>query len=111
MRGIAIIAMHILKGSDFVLKYQSYDLKTIDVGSVIEVTLGYAANVRLMDAENFSKFKVGQEHKYLGGFVKQSPYKITVPRTAHWYVVVDLGGKVGRVSSAVRVLPSLPDAK
>ncbi|WP_176760026.1 DUF1883 domain-containing protein [Halanaerobium congolense] len=34
----------------------------------------------------------------------KSQIKAEIPRTGHWYVVVDLGGYSGKVKSAVRVL-------
>jgi len=65
-----------------------------------------------MDSSNYSNFKSGHSHRFIGGHVKQSPYKATLPNSAHWYVVVDLGGYAGKVSSGVRVLPGiLPSAE
>jgi hypothetical protein len=94
------------------MQYQLYDLGNVERGKIVEVTLGYAANVRIMDSSNYSSFKNGRRHKYIGGYVKRSPYKATLPNTAHWYVVVDLGGYSGKVSSSVRVLAGvLPEAK
>lgn len=89
------------------MQYQYYDLKTVEKGSIIEVILGYAANVRIMDSSNYSSFKAGRRHQFIGGYVKRSPYKVAVPRTTHWYVVVDLGGYAGKVSTSVRVLIGL----
>ncbi len=94
------------------MQYQFYDLGNVERGKIVEVTLGYAANVRIMDSSNYSSFKKGRRHRFIGGFVKRSPYKVTLPNTSHWYVVVDLGGHSGKVSSSVRVLPGvLPDIK
>jgi len=94
------------------MQYQFYDLGNVERGKIIEVTLGYAANVRIMDSSNYSSFKSGNRHKYIDGYVKRSPYKTTLPHTAHWYVIVDLGGYAGKVSSSVRVLTGvLPEAK
>jgi len=94
------------------MQYQLYDLGNAERGKVVEVTLGYAANVRIMDSSNYSSFKNGRKHTYIGGYVKRSPYKATLPRTARWYVVVDLGGHAGKVSSSVRVLAGeLPEAR
>jgi hypothetical protein len=89
------------------MQYQYYDLKNISAGSIVEVTLGYAANVRVMDSSNYSNFKAGRRHRFIGGYIKRSPYKATIPRSGHWYVVVDLGGHAGKVKSAVRVLPGI----
>lgn len=72
------------------MQYQYYDLKTVEKGKIIEVTLGYAANVRIMDSSNYSNFKANRRHQFIGGHVIRSPYKAAVPHTSHWYVVVDL---------------------
>lgn len=94
------------------MQYQFYDLGNVDKGKIVEVTLRYAANVRIMDSSNYSSFKSGRRYRYIGGYVKRSPYKATIPNNGHWYVVVDLGGYVGKVSSTVRVLPGvLPQAR
>jgi len=89
------------------MQYQYYDLGNVEKGNIVEVTLGYAANVRIMDSSNYSSFKSGHRHQFIGGYVKQSPYKVTLPRSSHWYVIVDLGGYAGKVKSAVRVLPGI----
>ena len=86
------------------MQYQFYDLKNVPAGKIVEVQLGYAANVRVMDRTNYLKFKAGTRYKFMGGYVKQSPFRAEIPRTGHWYVVVDLGGYSGKVKSAVRVL-------
>lgn len=94
------------------MQYQYHDLGTVSAGKIIEVKLGYAANVRVMDSSNYSSFKAGRRHKFIGGYVTRSLYKVVVPRRAHWYVVVDLGGYAGKVKSGVRVLPGiLPSVK
>ena len=94
------------------MQYQYYDLGNVEKGKVVEVTLGYAANVRIMDSSNYSSFKSGKRHRFIGGYVKSSPYKVTIPNTGHWYAVIDLGGYAGTVKSSVRVLSGiLPNAK
>lgn len=89
------------------MQYQYYDLKNVERGRIIEISLKYAANVRVMDSSNYQKFKAGKRYQYIGGYVRNSPYKVTVPKTAHWYVVIDLGGYSGKIGSAVRVLPGI----
>jgi len=95
------------------MQFQSYDLGTMQTGEIIEVTLkGNAANVRIMDGSDFSSYKSGRSHHYIGGYVTKSPYRIAVPHSGHWYVAIDLGGYSGRVQSAVKKLPGkLPLAK
>jgi len=95
------------------MKFQYYDLKHLDGGEIVEVILsGNAANVRLMDSSNYSNFKNGRRHTYYGGNAKRSPVKIPVPRSGHWYIVIDLGGYTGTVRSSVNVLPgALPELR
>ncbi len=63
------------------MQYQYYDLGKIKTGQIVEVTLGYAANVRIMDSSNYSSFKAGRKHRFIGGYVKRSPYKVTIPNS------------------------------
>ena len=94
------------------MQWQLYDLGSVSAGKIVEVILGYAANVRIMDSSNYSSFKAGRNARFIGGYVTRTPYKVTLPNSAHWYVVIDLGGYAGKVKSAVRVLPGiLPSAK
>ncbi len=89
------------------MEHQYYDLHQLRGGEVVEVQLANAANVRLMDSSNYSSYKRGGQHRFIGGYVKQSPYKMTVPNSGHWYVAVDLGGHAGTIRSSVRVLPGI----
>jgi hypothetical protein len=95
------------------MQFQKYDLGYQHGGEIVEVTLhGNAANVLLLDSSNFQSYKSGRRYTYYGGHVTRSPYRIKVPQAGTWYVVIDLGGYSGRVSSSVRVLPGiLPSAK
>ncbi len=80
----------------------------VDAGpdDVIEVTLNSAANVRLLDSSNFHSYRGGRRHRYLGGHVTRSPYRMRAPQQGHWYIVIDLGGYSGSVRAGVRVLSS-----
>lgn len=96
--------------------YLEFDLKQRKRGEVVVVTLSRAANVRLVDSTNRSNFKAGRRHTYKGGHVKKSPHRETIPRTGHWWVIVDTAGASGRVKADVSVEPSpeslvLPPAK
>lgn len=94
------------------MKFSYYDLGNLNKGQVVEVQLSAAANVRLMDSSNYSNYKNGRKHRYYGGYVKRSPYRITIPNSAHWYVTIDLGGYTGTVRHSVRVLSgALPAAR
>ncbi len=94
------------------MNYSFYDLGHVDKGKIVEVQLSAAANVRLMDSSNYNNYKNGRRHSYYGGYVKQSPYRIVVPRSSHWYVTIDLGGYAGKVRHSVRILSgALPTAR
>ncbi|MFI0448489.1 DUF1883 domain-containing protein [Actinomadura sp. 6N118] len=91
------------------MKFQSYDLGRQTKGAVAVVSLrGSAANVRLMDAQNYRAFSKGRRHKYAGGLAKGSPVRLAIPNNGHWYVTVDLIGLSGSVRSAVTVEPPPP---
>lgn len=94
-------------------KFQYYDLGYQERGKTVEVVLrGNAANVRLLDTANFQAFKQGRSHRYVGGLARRSPVRLGIPHSGHWYVVIDLGGLAGRVSTGVRVLPGpLPEIR
>lgn len=89
------------------LNFSYYDLGHIEKGKIVEVQLSSAANVRLMDSTNYSNYKNGRRHRYYGGHVTKSPYKIMVPSSGHWYLTIDLGGYSGTVRHSVRVLPGI----
>lgn len=61
------------------MKYSYYDLGNLKTGNIVQVTLSSASNVRLMDYTNYINYKNGRRHKYYGGYVTKSPYKIVVP--------------------------------
>lgn len=96
------------------MQHQHYDLKHIDAGRVVEVALGSAANVRIMDHASYQDFIAGNRCRFIGGHVTSSPFRATIPTTDHWHVIVDLGGEAGVLKSGVRVLPGYlppPSAK
>ena len=90
------------------MQYIIYDLGDQKKGSVAEIQLSAATNVRLIDKLNLDYMKTGHDYTYFGGYVSVSPYRITVPESKHWYVLIDLVGQV-KHSVAVRP-PQLPDA-
>jgi len=94
------------------MKYSVSDLGQVKSGSIVEIKLSVAANVKLLDSTNYNYYKNGKKHRYYGGYVKSSPYKIVIPSTGHWYITIDLGGYSGTVRHSVMVLPGiLPEAK
>ena len=89
------------------MKFSHYKLGHVTGGSVVEVSLqGSAANVRLMDQSNFNHFKAGRRHRYHGGLVRKSPFRVQVPRSGSWHLTVDMQGLRGTVRSGIRVIPA-----
>jgi hypothetical protein len=86
------------------MDFTEYNLGFCHEGQVVEVTLSSAANVILLDYTNLHKYKNSMEYDYYGGHATLSPYRVTVPRTGTWYVIVDLGGYGGSVQSSVSVV-------
>jgi hypothetical protein len=87
------------------MNFLQYDLGNLKRGEVVEVTLTSGANVRLMDSSNFNNYKNGMKHRYYGGLAKQSPLRIGVPNSGHWYVAIDMQGLRGSTNASVRVVP------
>lgn len=88
------------------MKFTTFDLKQQPKGAVARVQLsGNSANVRLVDSSNLQALKAGRKHTYYGGHFTKSPITLTVPRSGHWYVVVDHGGMRGNTRARVEVLP------
>lgn len=95
------------------VKFIKYHWNRLEKGSTVVVALSTAANVRLMDSTNFNFYKNGRNHRYTGGLVTKTPFRITVPRTGSWYLTIDLMGLKAtsvRHSAAVEP-PPLPTAK
>jgi len=78
-------------------------------GDVLEVDVQAeprGANVVLLDNENFAGYVSNSpSFQYVGGFLDtDKPVRLRVPRAGHWFLVVDLGGRGGRMSAAVRLI-------
>lgn len=85
------------------MNFLNYEVQT-QPGDVIEVTLsGNAANVFLMDEPNFRSYRSGKQFQHFGGYFHRSPVLLKAPAAGHWHIVVDLGGRAGRVNAAVKV--------
>jgi len=87
------------------MQFVKHDLGQRAGGETVEVVLqGNAANVRLLDIANLQLYRYGQKFHCVNGSSKDSPVLLEIPRAGHWYVVVDLAGRSGTVSSSVRIL-------
>lgn len=81
-------------------------------GEIVEIILTSGANVRLMDSSNFSSYKNGRQHRFVGGLAKRSPVRISIPSSGHWHVAVDMQGLRGSTRASIRVLPGvLPEIR
>jgi hypothetical protein len=89
------------------MQFVHHDLGHLRGGEIVEVTLSNRANVRLMDSSNFNSYRSGRRHTFYGGQATKSPTRITVPRSGHWHIAIDLGGYGGSIRSGIRVLPGM----
>lgn len=76
------------------MQHVKYDLGQVKRGLTVVVTLDKQANVQLMDSSNYSNYTRGRQYRYTGGLMKKSPASIPVPRDGHWFVAIDLGGRL-----------------
>lgn len=91
------------------IPFTQYDLGHLNKGSTVVVTLTRGANVRLMDHSNLQAFRSGRQHRYHGGLIDRSPYRIPVPHDGSWYLTVDVVGLRNGTRSSVRVeAPRVP---
>ena len=87
------------------MNFSHFNLGYRRAGEIVEVRLrGKAANVQLMDSNNFANYRSGRRYRYWGGLVTRSPYIVEIPRSGNWHVAIDLGGDLGRVNAHVQVL-------
>lgn len=94
------------------MQFHHTDLGYRQRGEIVEVTLTSGANVRLLDSSNFSNYKNGRRHQYIGGLANRSPLHLTIPRSGHWHVAIDMQGLRGSTRASVRVLPgALPEIR
>jgi hypothetical protein len=81
-------------------------------GEIVEITLTSGANVRLMNSSDFSNYKNGRSHRYIGGLARKSPVRLQIPSSGHWHVAVDMQGLRGSTRASVRVVPgALPEIR
>lgn len=60
-----------------------------------------------MSSSDFSNYKNGRRHSYIGGLARKSPVRLQVPNSGHWYVAVDMQGLRGTTRASVRKLPGM----
>ena len=71
---------------------------------VVEVTLNKSANAYLVNAQGYQNYLNGNEFAYHGGYSTNSPYRIRIPSSNHWYLIVDNGDEpFGDITSSAKV--------
>lgn len=87
------------------MQFIHIDLGQCQSGDIAEVDLSSGANVRLMDGSNFTAYRNGRQHRFLGGLAQRTPVRLRVPRSGHWHVAVDMQGLRGSVRASGRRVP------
>ena len=64
------------------MQFIKHDLGQLSGGEIAEISITNAANVRLLDRDNFLKYRSGQGHKYNGGHYEESPVRFEIPRAS-----------------------------
>jgi len=94
------------------MNFLQYDLGHRSAGEIVEVTLTRGANVRLMTSSEFSNYRNGRRHRFIGGLAKSSPINLQIPYSGRWLVAVDMQGLQGSTKASVRVKPgALPEIR
>lgn len=89
------------------MNFLKYELGTCQGGEIIEIALTSGANVRLMTSSEFSNYRNGRRHQFIGGLAKRSPVRLQIPHSGMWYVVVDMQGLRGSTRASVRKVPGM----
>ncbi|MED2983881.1 DUF1883 domain-containing protein [Bacillus thuringiensis] len=59
----------------------------------VEVHLRHAADVFLVDSNNYRRYTSGQRFEYFGGHYTRTPVTISVQGSGRWYLIVRGGGQ------------------
>ena len=86
------------------MEHIKHELGNASAGDIAEVSLDHAANVILLDSSNYQRYRQGQQHTYYGGHISETPVRIAIPHSGHWYVAIDLGGYASNVRSSARLI-------
>lgn len=65
--------------------------------STVRVDCDHQCNVLLMDDRNYTSYRSGRRFEHYGGSYTHFPALIGVPRSNHWNVVIDLGGRSANI--------------
>jgi len=70
----------------------------------VEVTVNQAANVYLVNQQGYQNYLNGNEFSHQGGYTTESPTRLRIPSSNHWYVIVDNGDEpITGVTSSAKV--------
>lgn len=88
------------------MRFLFHDLGYLQSDTTVQVALsGSSANVRLMDAINYNRYRAGKTYRATSWYVSRSPFQVTTPHNGYWYVVIDRQGRSNRyVSSTAQIL-------
>lgn len=78
------------------MNYLHFAVGHVSAGTGVTVKLtGCESDVFLVDHSNYSRFRSGQDFKYVGGHYNQSPVHLRVPTSGDWTaIVIPTGGTV-----------------
>ncbi len=75
-------------------QHAHYDLgyqMTIGQTVIVEVTLSHQANVYLVDSMGYQHYLQMENFTYYGGRATETPYRIKIPYSGSWHLVIDDG--------------------
>ncbi|MBV9467946.1 MAG: DUF1883 domain-containing protein [Abitibacteriaceae bacterium] len=75
-----------------------------DAGDIIVLQCDTQCNFMIMSDSDFSSYKRGSSYHYYGGHFKYFPAKISVPSSAYWNIVIDLGGGQANIRYSLSVI-------
>ena len=88
------------------MRFNHWNLEQRDGGDVVVINLsGRAAEVRLLDSDNFQRYQAGLGYRYYGGRVDRSPSEIPVPYSGAWYIAADLPMSAEQPHGGIQVVP------
>jgi hypothetical protein len=85
------------------MSYLHYKVR-VGPAKSIQVKLTGNANVRLLDAVNYFKYRAGKPYQSSGGAAQQAVVNLQPPHPGEWHVIVDLKGQDSECRAFVQVL-------
>lgn len=76
----------------------------LNAGDSVLLNCDTQCNFRIMDDNNFRKYRSGQRFEFYGGGYRMFPASITVPRSDNWNIVIDLGGGKANIKYSLNVI-------